>query len=306
MAGVSGFDEYASVDFDETDEMPCLNLVNNAENTGEYNTVVQNIFNRQSVEIRASTEASLGHIKQISKARLRDLILKHNNEIFEFFKRPEKTPSHFGVAESLCRKYGRDVPSYSKGFMITKDLNIDCSMNETFIDIDTNINCQGTGQSNIQDLLLRLKWLCNQYIISGEEMMGYEKTLVQKLATLDNINKRIPLLANLQSNDALPELIDAFEKYTHMAFETLDIETVYTSLVRSYKKWNLLREIISLQSKFNTDTNIPICSICLSEHVSHAIVPCGHTLCTSCIRKLNTSCYICRGVVRERLKLFFN
>jgi len=36
-----------------------------------------------------------------------------------------------------------------------------------------------------------------------------------------------------------------------------------------------------------------------------AIVPCGHTFCGGCAKKQNTNCYICRGQIRERIKLYF-
>ena len=46
------------------------------------------------------------------------------------------------------------------------------------------------------------------------------------------------------------------------------------------------------------------CSICFNNTISHCCVPCGHTYCNKCINKTN-NCYICRGIIRNKIKLFF-
>ena len=88
-------------------------------------------------------------------------------------------------------------------------------------------------------------------------------------------------------------------------YASTQIETTYKELIVCYKKWNICRQIISQYSNFKSDTCEPQCSICLNEAVSYTIVPCGHTFCNSCIKKQNTTCYMCRGTIRERVKLFF-
>ena len=45
------------------------------------------------------------------------------------------------------------------------------------------------------------------------------------------------------------------------------------------------------------------CSICIDNIISHCCVPCGHTYCYDCIDKTN-NCYICRGIIRNKIKLF--
>jgi hypothetical protein len=46
------------------------------------------------------------------------------------------------------------------------------------------------------------------------------------------------------------------------------------------------------------------CSICLDNPISYCCIPCGHTYCTDCINKTN-NCYICRGIISNKLKLYF-
>jgi hypothetical protein len=45
------------------------------------------------------------------------------------------------------------------------------------------------------------------------------------------------------------------------------------------------------------------CSICIDNTISHCCIPCGHTYCSYCINKTN-NCYICRGIIRNKIKLF--
>jgi hypothetical protein len=112
------------------------------------------------------------------------------------------------------------------------------------------------------------------------------------------------MVITLGENDALPGLIDSFTKYANKIYESAGFEQNYVELMEGYKKWNICRQIISVHQIMN-DTTEPQCSICLTESITHTIVPCGHTFCTNCSKKQNTTCYICRGQIRERVKLFF-
>lgn len=301
MTSHQAITDYASVDFD--DDVISFDLASEEADGGEFANAIQNVFNRQTAEIRSSTEISIQQFKQVSKARLRELMSKHNNEIFSFFRNPERTPSQYTMAQTLCKKYSRDIPSINR-VPISRELNLDCSMN--YVIMDLNENLFKHGKSDINELMTQLKWISNQYIACGEELMLLEKKLVEKLNIIDSINKRIPMLTTLQGNEFLPGVVDSFEKYVKKVFEDLKIEDLYKELVNVYKKWNVFREIFSFQMRHNMESPSPICSICLSENISHAIIPCGHTLCASCMKKIHMSCYVCRGVVRERVKLFFN
>ena len=85
----------------------------------------------------------------------------------------------------------------------------------------------------------------------------------------------------------------------------LEFEENYKELVEQYKKWNMCRQLLLAHNMMRNDGTEPQCSICLNEPVSYTIAPCGHTFCGTCSKKQTTSCYICRGQIRERIKLFF-
>ena len=46
------------------------------------------------------------------------------------------------------------------------------------------------------------------------------------------------------------------------------------------------------------------CHICYENKISHAIFPCGHTLCDHCKKKISNNCYLCRTPVIKVNKIF--
>ena len=286
--------EYASAAWDE-ESIPAITLDNIP---GKFRTTISNILSKHFCELKTDDN----HI-MISKKKLKDLITKHNNEIFSFMSHPDKTPQMIGIAETIFRRYGQDIPSIKGGTAnsVLKDLHLDVSMDKAVLDFD--INLKKIGESGLHDFMKQLQWVFNQYKVIGEEILRQETVLHQNLEMLDRLNNRIPLITSLITNEVLPELIDTFGKYADSVYKSCRIDEKYIDLVELYKKWNVCRQIVSTHIK--NPTNDPQCSICLSESVSYAIVPCGHTFCSVCSKKQNTNCYICRGTIRERIKLYF-
>jgi hypothetical protein len=108
----------------------------------------------------------------------------------------------------------------------------------------------------------------------------------------------------LQENEATAELVASLEKYLATSFRETDIETSYKNILRLYQRHLYLRE--ALQAfKVAQESHEPMCPICLEESVGTAISPCGHTFCSTCCKKMVNECGMCRGRIRDRLKLFF-
>lgn len=294
-------------------------------NSERFKTTISNILSNHLSEIKLATDgimqpingtnSNTSNTSNISKKKLKELITKHTNDIFGFMANNEKTP--LILTETIFRKYGRDIPTikgYNTGSTL-KDLNLDISMSDItqFFDdelkknsIDATNTTNVTNATNKKDtfniFLRQTEWVFNQYKIIGEEVLRLEHILFQKIEILDKLNSRSQMLTSLSDNEVLPELINTFSKYAESVYKSTNIEDSYKELVLLYKKWNICRQIIVLSSNFK---NEPQCSICLTEPVITAIVPCGHTFCGNCIKKQNTSCYICRGTIRERIKLYF-
>jgi Zinc finger, C3HC4 type (RING finger) len=304
-SSTSGSD-YASAAWEtEGDSIPEISL-DNTILPGKYKTTVTNILSKHCAEIKTSSDEIVQPLSSISKKKLKELITKHNNDIFAFMARPEKTPNMLGLAETIFRRYGQDIPTIkgNNANTILRDLNLDASVNSVAADFDESLK-KYRGEGGLEDFIKQMRWIYNQYKNIGEEVLRLETILYQKIEMLDKLNNRLPLITSLQNNDELPELIESFSKYASSVFKSSNFEENYKELVEAYKKWNICRQIINTQSVFKNDTHESQCTICLTDPVTMAIVPCGHTFCGSCAKKQNTACYICRGTIRERIRLYF-
>ena len=305
MVQGTGSGDYAPAAWEESDNIPEISLDNSIP--GKFKTSLTNILSKHSAEIKTASDDIVQPITSISKKKLKDLVLKHNNEIFSFLSRPDKTPHMLGIAETIFRRYGHEVPSIKGNNINTvlRDFNLDASMDTVVNEFDESLRRVSSGNSGLEDFMKQMRWMFNQYKNIGEEILRQETVLHQKLDTLDKLNNRMPIITSLTSNEALPELIESFSKYAESIYKTCKIEDSYKDLVELYKKWNVCRQIISLQHIVKNEVHEPQCAICLSEPISFVIVPCGHTFCSGCSKKQNTNCYICRGIIRERVKLYF-
>jgi len=91
-----------------------------------------------------------------------------------------------------------------------------------------------------------------------------------------------------------------------------DIEKQYYSSKLSTIRQNIINALkMQLDDKNKIIDDLKIknneinkCSICFNNPISYCCTPCGHTYCYVCINKTN-NCYICRGIIQNKLKLYF-
>jgi len=272
---------------------------------GKMKSTMTTIFSKHGMEIKSMAEDVTQILIHTSKKKLKDLISKHNNELFTFMMHPEKLPSILHVAESIFRKYGQDAPTI-KGHttqQLLKDLNLNMSFEPIVEHFDEGLKAL-KGEGSLQDFMKQFRWIMHQYRNIGEEVLRLETILFQKIETLDKLQHRVPLINGLAENDALPELISAFSNYATHVYTSCHFEETYKQLVEEYKKWNICRQLVTLPTMMTQVKSEPHCSICLLESISYAMVPCGHTYCGNCSKKQNTTCFMCRTQIRERVKLF--
>jgi hypothetical protein len=307
--GPSRSPQYASAAWENGDGESITDFSLDTTVPGKYKSTISNILSKHCAEVKLSSDDIVQPIISLSKKKLKELITRHNNEMFSFMSRPDRTPHMIGLAETIFRRYGHDVPSIkgNSSASVLRDLNLDASMCSVtaFFDEGLKKNTSATDVLGLDDFLRQTRWMFNQYRIIGEEVIRLETVLYQKIDLLDKLNSRCPMITSLANNEVLPELIESFAKYADSIYKSTQIEDSYKDLVEAYKKWNICRQLISLHNNFRNETHDPQCSICLTDPVSMTIVPCGHTFCGNCIKKQNTTCYICRGTIRERVRLFF-
>jgi hypothetical protein len=304
IQGSAGSPGYISMGLEDKETIPDFLL--DTPVSGKYKTTISNILSKHCSEIKNTSEDVTHSITTVSKKKLRELVNKHNNDLLSFMTYSTTPSNMLSSAESIFKRYGHEVATIkaSNNGNMAKDLNLDISMDkavELFDEGLKKINSEG----GLNDFLRQTGWIFNQYKNIGEEVLRLETILFQKIDILDKLHSKIPMLTSLTNNEELSDLIESFIKYADSIYKSTRIEETYKELIEAYKKWNICRQIISLHSNFKNEIHDPQCSICLTEPVTTAIVPCGHTFCGNCVKKQNTSCYICRGTIRERIKLFF-
>lgn len=142
------------------------------------------------------------------------------------------------------------------------------------------------------------------YVQAATAVCAAEMRLEEKLKRLDTIAARINDMMFLEPTADLRGLTEPVRAYLDSVYDRISLEEDYTALIDSYKRFSVLRGLVS-QSRFERSPT-PTCTICMTREVVLALTPCGHTFCEECVRNQLTSCYICRAQIRDKLRLYFS
>jgi hypothetical protein len=117
----------------------------------------------------------------------------------------------------------------------------------------------------------------------------------QKIAYLNKENKRLLSLITEQNKTIEDKNLIITELEMH--YYSPRLLEIRQNIINALK--------IQLEDKIKIIENLSNkCTICYNTTINHCCVPCGHTYCSDCINKTN-NCYICRGIIRNKIKLFF-
>lgn len=241
------------------------------------------------------------------RKRLREMMIRQNETTLEFLFRPVAEHVIIGPVEQALRRYAIRQDIDTGAIRTFKQVLHDISgsqIQQIQSEIEECVLKKGT--SSLANLRAQVNALIELYKETGEKLLECENQLKLRLEKMDKIQKRVSTVIELQTNEAMPELIASLENYLKISFRDMSVEPFYKNLLYLYQKHILLREAIQVFKTGNQLTNEPMCPICLGESVAMAIVPCGHTFCTTCARRMMHECGVCRGKIRERMKLFFS
>ena len=153
-----------------------------------------------------------------------------------------------------------------------------------------------------------------------EDLEKYEtyKTDIEKLAkAIDDVNELYEETV-IKSNAFFSFDVPKVEKKT---FEKDQVEEVVNAVndvitdriskiallnqnIVEYKK--LINECIPKEDVETVQaiSNELLCAVCLTNKINVCITPCGHTFCDKCTDHMKSSCYMCKGNVSNKVKLF--
>jgi hypothetical protein len=236
------------------------------------------------------------------KKRLREFLSLKNTQLLDFLSL--SIPSHptLGKGEAILRKFGNI--NLHPGHPTVKDLVLDVSGADTKEEINAALLSLQKGEG-IADYAATIRYIYDEYRAAGDEALKQEFVLRTSLEVLDKIQGRLTALFDIDQTEKYEPLMEATEKYMESIFEKNHVEESYRKFIAAYRKFLSLRDIVQMTRAVHAQEGEPLCTVCLSDGVSYAISPCGHTFCQTCVKKQLGICFMCRGTIRDRVKLFF-
>jgi len=235
------------------------------------------------------------------------MMIRQNENVLGFLYKPVSENNITGPVEQALRRYAlrqdTDINSVKTLQQLLQDVSGTYGVK---IQEEIEATISEKGPSNMNKLRNQITALIELYKETGEKLLESENNLKMRIEKMDKIQRRVSTLIELQTNEAMPELVASLEKYLKVCFTDMGIETNYKELLYFYQKHIILRDAIQVFKTGSQVVSEPICPICITEPVGMAINPCGHTFCQTCARRMVNECGVCRSRIRDRLKLYFS
>ena len=294
---------FSPADFGDAEDIRPIEVQMDLTGTGTlipYSQLVNNVYQRQATEIKEKT-VSTSITPTNWRKRFREFMNTKNEDLVSFLKKPIGSQSALSRADVFLQKFGR--PDFSP---------VHASLQYTFLDASgvsgihtIEEELKTIGPSSSKELLDQVRWLYDAYRQAGEDCIKHENTLKLRLDVLDKTYQKVIGFYELPMNENSEKLAQSVETFVKKIFEEHAIEEEYTKAIEAYRRFAALRETIQFLRFTDLTEKEPLCSICLNETVSFALVPCGHTLCGTCMKRQVHSCYMCRAGIKDRVKLYF-
>jgi len=169
----------------------------------------------------------------------------------------------------------------------------------------------GMGVSALQE---KIKCLMDMYLPTLETMDAAYKRLQTKLKQIEAFSKQVTSLRlpDIEPTPEMATLQTALLAHIESQYTALRIEDDYIEFCDQYERFQTYRSVLCLLRPFDAlltqgsgASHGPMCSVCMTEPVAAAVVPCGHTFCTKCCSSQYRMCYICRTPVKDKQRLYF-
>lgn len=148
------------------------------------------------------------------------------------------------------------------------------------------------------------------------DTLNKEFELSEKILELENsiLDKEFALNERVTNNDNIMSWNSFFDReaYNEKHDKIQALISQYEGKIDGLIKQNV--EIINDYNEFKLALKNKIqeedpkleyqCTICFKDRVKYCMAPCGHTFCGSCSQKMIHSCFICRGNVLTKIRMY--
>jgi len=296
---------YGPANFSDAEEIQptdaMFDIIGNGSET-PYTDAISGIIQEHTNSIKDKLE----HGKIISthanwRKRLRHFITEKNDELLSTLKIPINTHPSIERGDAILKLFG-SLKQFPKTTL--NEIALDLSGTNIISEINETLKSINTG-NGIEDHIKKIKYICNEYRSAGEHALNCEFELRRKMESLDKVHKTITGILDLNKSDGYNTLMEATEVYIGGVYKDNNIESEYNGFIEAYRRFIYLKDVVSMTRTMESCEHEPTCIICLNESVSYTLSPCGHTYCSTCIKRQIDSCFVCRGRIRDRVKLFF-
>ena len=267
---------------------------------GPLSVAIHNISSRHLHEINLNVPDDRQFLKSWRRT-LQECLTQQNARLLQFLVADVSGSGTGTGSDDVTRRCTDVLTKYSKPTWnfasSTRELVLPTSIADEAAWIESEL---GIHPSVLRE---HIRKAIRLYTNTASSLSAAESGLQEKLNRLEVIVSRINDLMFMEPTQSLGELAEPTKHYLDSVLDKIDISDNYLDVVTQYKRFALLKGIVSLAGFQKSAT--PMCTICMVKEVSHAVTPCGHTFCDECCQKQLTSCYICRVQIRDRMRLYF-
>ncbi len=267
--------------------------VSDEVNQSPVTIAVNNISGRHMHDINTGIDDTR-QIIRVWRQQLQECMKRGHCQLFKFLVTGGTEPDILKKTGDIVAKYSKSTWNFASS---VRDLSLDTNCDAVRAELSSELGHSITALAELQ------KRVNHAYTTAAAAVCDAEERLNEKLARIDTTDRCIQQLLGLGATSAMPALALPTRQYLESVYAEADIEAEYSNLIHKYKRFAVLKNLVSLSS--TQQGAAPICNICMTKEVTHATLPCGHTYCEECGRTQVTSCYICRVQVRDRVRLFF-
>jgi Zinc finger, C3HC4 type (RING finger) len=146
-----------------------------------------------------------------------------------------------------------------------------------------------------------------QQLLTTESTFGAHSSLGEYRAEVTDANTKINSLSDITRFTRSSYLFkDPYVTSIKDICDKIDerIETKKEEIAKLNESINVYKRALK---SFETDKTLfgkYKCTICFENEVTHCLMPCGHTFCDACSKKLQKKCFACNGEVKTVTKMF--
>lgn len=257
-------------------------------------TAIHNISARHMHDIAAAIPDNRVAMRAW-RHQIQECMKRGQSQLFKFLLGTGAEPDILKRAGDTIAKYSKATWNFASSI---RDLSLDAHSDTVYSELESEL-----GQT-VSAIAETQKQVNQAYTKAAATVCDAEERLEAKLQRINAADTCVKHLLELGHTPALDGVKGPVTAYLESVYAAADIEKEYSAMIHAYKRFAILKGLVSLSSVQQTPA--PTCTICMTKEVTHATLPCGHTYCEECSRSQVTSCYTCRVQVRDRIRLFFS